>query len=190
MGTHGLTGLEKLFFGSTTARVLRGAPGPVFAVPPARLAPPRKWPAQLIAAVDLEDDSGSDIRTAAGVARYFDADLTLVHVVPPLHLPAWLRLDADAANRRRVEKAGLALQKVAEAGVAGRFVDRRVLLGHAPEAIAALVVEEHADLLVLPVRRGPGALRWGGPIGYRILASSSVPILVLPVDPHGSLETA
>ena len=34
MGTHGLTGFDRLFFGSTTDRVLRGVTVPLMVVPP------------------------------------------------------------------------------------------------------------------------------------------------------------
>jgi nucleotide-binding universal stress UspA family protein len=40
MGTHGLTGWRRLIFGSVTERVLRSAPCPVLAVPPAGQANP------------------------------------------------------------------------------------------------------------------------------------------------------
>jgi nucleotide-binding universal stress UspA family protein len=41
VGTHGLTGLKKAFFGSTTQAILRRSPLPVLAVPYARRSPGR-----------------------------------------------------------------------------------------------------------------------------------------------------
>ena len=50
MGTHGLSGVDKLLIGSTTERMLRRTTVPVLAVPPSgpgageQSAPPRSWP--------------------------------------------------------------------------------------------------------------------------------------------------
>ena len=78
VGTHGLSGPGKWFFGSTTERVLRHATVPILAVPPRRrngraLA---AWPgARVIAAIDLGADALADARAAAAVARGLGARL-------------------------------------------------------------------------------------------------------------------
>ena len=67
-----------------------------------------------MAPVDLRDDSESDVRDAAGIARAFGASLVLVHVVPQVTPPPWYRADLSAHWRMRVAKAHRRLESLAE----------------------------------------------------------------------------
>ena len=88
MGTHGLSGADKLLIGSTTERLFRLTPVPLLAVPPPPAVsgarePALSWPGPAIMVpVDLRADSESDVRDAADIARAFGASLVVVHVVP------------------------------------------------------------------------------------------------------------
>jgi len=75
VGTHGLGGVGKLFFGSTTARVLARTCVPVLAVPPthgrrARMRPPARWPSgRVVAPLALDRTSrASAARSSYGAA--------------------------------------------------------------------------------------------------------------------------
>ena len=88
MSTHGRTGWRKMFFGSTTERVLRETSVPVL-VTPADDPGPASWrPSKRIAAVlvpiDLSAATTRQVRIARGLAEALDARLLLVHVMVPL----------------------------------------------------------------------------------------------------------
>ena len=121
MGTHGLSGLEKVLIGSTTERMLRRASLPILAVPSipsgserrTGAGAPMAWSGDLVP-VDLREQSTRDIRDAELIARAFGASLVLVHVVPPLQTPPWYRADLSAHDRMRVAKAQHQLESLAK----------------------------------------------------------------------------
>jgi nucleotide-binding universal stress UspA family protein len=82
VGTEGLGGTSKLFFGSTTERLLWSASVPVLAVPPmgrpsaSRL---KVWPRQVLAVTDV--GSVADAKRAASIARWFDTRGPLLTLV-------------------------------------------------------------------------------------------------------------
>ena len=89
LGTQGQTGAARLFFGSTTQRVLRETGTPTLGVPPAAntivredAAGPALAIAHVIAALDFSDTTAATAQGAAGLAARAGARLTLAHVVP------------------------------------------------------------------------------------------------------------
>lgn len=84
MGTHGLTGSQRLLVGSTTARVLQNTTIPVLAVPPTRRGSrrvPEDWPGErILAAVELDRSGRADVARAATLAERFGASLLLLQV--------------------------------------------------------------------------------------------------------------
>src|SRR4051794_2713848 len=99
IGTQGLSGFQKLFFGSTTEQVLRRATIPVLAIPASQHRRGAKAPPlvvrRVITPVDLAGEWQADAIRAADVAASFEAELILVHVLAPIQSPPWLR-SADA----------------------------------------------------------------------------------------------
>lgn len=188
MGTHGLSGLEKVLIGSTTARMLRRASLPLLAVPPNPLEgmgsqePPRLWPGTAIMApVDLRAQSTRDIREAERIARAFGSDLVLVHVVPPLQPPPWYRTDLSAHWRMQVTKAQRQLESLAKTVGPGVNTEIRVVAGRPADEISALAAEERIGLVVMHLRRAPGLLgSRAGSIASQVLRYAVTPVLALP----------
>lgn len=188
LGTHGLTGANKLFFGSTTHRVLQRSPVPVLAVPAARgrarkdVAVARSWPGpRILAAIDLDRRTSRDAEAAADIARGFGAELLLVHVLPPVQAPSWFRADLATHERRRLARARAQLDATARR--LGRRVacTSRVVVGHPPDRIAALASDDNIGLVVMTLREPQGL--WGtrrGSIAYRVLSYATTPVLALP----------
>ena len=194
LGSHGLSGIKKAFFGSTTDQVLRRATGPILAVPPSA----RRWrawgaPAQVtrvVAPIDLTGEWHSDAIRAAGVALAFDAALVLVHVLVPVQTPPWLRPMGAASELRRMEKAKKALERVRTALFPGARATSAVVLGNAAHEIARLA--EGGETLVVMSLRGTAGV-WGarrGAIAYHVLTHSSAPVLALPRRRVGGRFTA
>jgi len=187
MGTHGLSGADKLLIGSTTERLFRLTPVPLLAVPPPLAVsgarePARSWPGPAIMApVDLRADSESDVRDAAGIARAFGAGLVVVHVVPQVTPPPWYRADLSAHWRMRVAKAQRRLESLAEAVGAGIQIETRVVSGNPADEIAALAAEERIGVVVMHLRKGPGLFgSRAGSIAYHVLRHAVTPVLVMP----------
>src|SRR4051812_47442658 len=100
LGAQGQTGAARLFFGSTTQRVLRETVTPTLVVPPAASAIVREDAsgpsvaiAQVIAALDFSDTTAATAQAAASLAARTGARLTLAHVVPDARgLERWAAL--------------------------------------------------------------------------------------------------
>ena len=188
LGTHGLSGVEKVIIGSTTERILRRTTLPVLAVPPiapgssGKAAPAASWPGPAIMGpVDLSDESAGDIRDAEKVARAFGTKLVLVHVIPQFQPPPWYRADLSAHWRIRVTKAQQQLESLAKGVGRGVAIETRVLTGNPPDEIAAVAAEKRIGLVVMHLRKGPGFFgSRAGSIAAHVLRHAVTPVLALP----------
>lgn len=183
MGTHGLGGFKKLFFGSTTEQVLRRVTIPVLAIPPATRARRSRTALairRVIAPLDLAGEWQSDAVRAANVAEALDAELVLVHILAPIQTPPWLSSKPGAADRRRVATATNALERVGAKLSSKLTITSRVLLGNPAHEIAQLTTGS-PSLVVMSLRGGAGV--WGarrGSIAYHVLTHAATAVLTLP----------
>jgi nucleotide-binding universal stress UspA family protein len=184
LGTRGLGGAGKLFFGSTTSRVLRTTSRPVLAVPASRARRKginQQWPTHVLAAVKAGEPTALDVKAAAGVAAGFRSRLTLVTVVEPVQSPQWLR------GRRSDDRARLlsARNRLSEAAAKAaleqtKHADVHALFGNPAEQIVAAAVDCGGDLIVLRLRADKGFLgSRQGSVTYRVLSTTKVPVLAL-----------
>jgi nucleotide-binding universal stress UspA family protein len=186
MGTQGLGGFRKLFFGSTTEQVLAQATAPVLVVPPSAKRPrgaiTLAWPTDhVVAPLDLSRESERDAARAARVAEYCGADLTLLHVIVPTRAPRWTPIRPAKHDRSRVQAARARLKAISDKVKRSGRVRLRVIEGHAAEQIAALAAKRGTGLLILTGRKGPGLLgHRPGAIAYQAVCRARSPVLVLP----------
>lgn len=183
IGTQGLSGFQKLFFGSTTEQVLRRVTIPALAIPPSKASRSKRTHQmaikRVLAPLDLAGEWQSDAVRAATVAAAFDAALVLVHVLAQIQTPPWLRPGSATADRRRTEKARRVLERLRAKLSAGSSITARVLEGNPAHAIAQLATGS-PSLVVMSLRGGAGV--WGarrGSIAYHVLTHSSTPVLAL-----------
>jgi nucleotide-binding universal stress UspA family protein len=179
MGTNGRTGPARLFFGSVADAVLRQAPVPLLVV--ARRKPARS--AQMaqargvIGAIDLGEHAVLDARRMARAVAMMGGELTLVHVIEhgaqmPEPSPA-----VDAYIQRQLTAAQTRLAGMAKS-VGARS---RVMVGRPDEGIVAAATHDKANLIILALRKGKGIFgRRQGATTYRVLCSSTIPVLALP----------
>lgn len=187
MGTHGLGGYRKLFFGSTTERVLSKTRTPVLALPLLERELVRLGPAApafdlkcIVAPVDFGESSLHDARFAAGLARSFDVPLLVVHVVAATHAaPVW-KDHLEAHDRVRLATARQHLEELAGKLEAGQ-IETLVTTGRPAEEIAVVAAERGAGLIVMGLRGAGGLLEPApGSIAYRVLTLLAAPVLALP----------
>jgi nucleotide-binding universal stress UspA family protein len=186
LGTHGLSGFRRMFFGSTTGRVLRHAEIPVLAVPlheTSAPSGPRRLAGPFVVPVDFSDASVRAAGMGAQLARALGQPLVLLHVVPPIRVgPRW-QAEAAAYDAGRVEKARTELQHV-RAGLEAGDVEIVVAQGDPAEEIARLAAERHAGVIAMGLQ-GEGLPLVGrapGSVATRVLALAQVPVLAVPAS--------
>jgi nucleotide-binding universal stress UspA family protein len=190
LGTHGLGGFRKLFFGSVTERVLRRAMTPVLAVPldeRRRTHPAQPAITDVLAAVELDETALPMALAAQQIAASLDARLTLVHAVAPV-LAAGAWTDAfDGERPARIERARTSI------GLVAQVIDPR----HPPSVLvrSGTPAEEIADVaasmegVVVVVGLGGGwMLHRPGSTAYRVLSLSTVPVFALPPEAVAALS--
>jgi nucleotide-binding universal stress UspA family protein len=189
MGTHGLSAADKLLFiGSTTHGVLQRTSVPVMAIPGGHAASSRppgpgpSWPGRrIIVAVELDRRSKRDATAAAAVAGAFGSAVLLVHVVPEVKSPQWLRKRMGASERTRIAQAQARLDALAAGLRRHGDVDTRVLFGDATRELATLAATERAGLVIMTLRTPRD---WFGPrrgsMSYEVLSQVTTPLLALP----------
>jgi nucleotide-binding universal stress UspA family protein len=186
MGTQGLGGFRKWLVGSTTERLLRRTQVPVLAVPPAdESGPPQVSDTldlrQILAATDFSDSSVAAVRYAAELARRLSATLSLVHIVEPLTVPLQWRPLVEASDDKRVLDARERLEKLAQQYCGAQACDPIVSIGRPGDLIGSTADARRAQLIVMGLNGDQGPLsRRPGSIAYRVLSSTSVPVLVVP----------
>jgi nucleotide-binding universal stress UspA family protein len=188
MGTQGLGGFRKWLLGSTTERLLRRTHLPVLAVP---LSEESGVPSvnekfeiqQILAATDFSDSSVAAVEYAAELARRFSATLALTHVVEPLTVPSQWRPLVDESDETRVATARDRLQALAQQYCGPQECEAIVSLGRPADVIGSIADDRRTQLIVMGLSsdHGPFAPRPGS-IAYRVLCSTTVPVLVVPAS--------
>ena len=183
IGTQGLSGVQKLVFGSTTEQVLRRTTIPVLAVPPQttlRTRSHRRLAVDtIIVPIDLAGEWASDAVRGAAIAQMFNVPIRLVHVLRPVQTPTWIRRIGVPTERQRMAKATRALEHLTRQLGAGVRASFSVVLGEPAHEIARLT-QRGSPLLVMSLRGTTGI--WGrrGAIAYHVLTYSATPVLGLP----------
>jgi nucleotide-binding universal stress UspA family protein len=190
MGTHGLGGFRKLFFGSVTERVLRKAMTPVLAVPideRHRSTPAPFAIRQVMAAIELDETALPMAFAAHRVAAAAGATLTLVHAVAPLQaVGSWTAGFAEE-QPLRLERAHTSLEQIAQVLEPRQPPAVLVRSGSPAEEIADLAASRD-DLLIVVGLGGGWMLHRPGSTAYRILCLSNAPVLALPPEAVAALS--
>jgi nucleotide-binding universal stress UspA family protein len=184
MGTHGRSGFERLFLGSTAEKILRKARCPVMTVPPKTPEAMPRGPnpfTRIVCGIDFSESSRIGLEYAMSLAQANKASLTLAHVIdtrplyydfsPPvaINLAAW---SDEARTRLR--------QMVPEGVRSSCAVSEVVREGASHVEILALAKEMGADLIVLGVRgRGAADLFFFGSTTHHVIRQASCAVLTL-----------
>ena len=194
LSTHGLTGVRKLFFGSTTERVLRETTRPVLITPPVDPGPVSLDDAarlirRIVVPVDLTAASAHQAAVAAGLAEASGVPLILVHVIEPVksRLAARLHLAGLEADRRAVAED--ALQEIVTSLPPAVQVESLLAYGDPAEELAKVAHDRRAGLVIMGLHGSPLLGPRMGSVTYRVLCLSETPVLALPpqrVEPSGA----
>lgn len=187
MGSHGRSGFSRLFFGSTTERVLRETPAPVLVTPDDR-TPQRSLGEiaatikRVLAPVDLSPASEHQVSVACGIASALSASLVIAHVIEPVFVPAALREAAAGVDAERRGACEEALSRLAS-GVSGCAVEPLVVSGDPAEEIVKLADVRGTGLIVVGLHSGGVLGARMGSVTYRVLCQVRSLVLALPPRP-------
>jgi nucleotide-binding universal stress UspA family protein len=188
MSTHGLTGVRKLFFGSTTERVLRETTVPVLLTPasdhgPARVEDIRKTVKRILVPVDLSPATIEHVMASGKVAAALEVPVLLSYVVEPVHfavsgLPHLPNLEVE--RRFRAEKALGELAACLQPKVRAEAL---VAYGDPAEEIAKVARDRDTGLIVIGLHASSMLGPRMGSVTYRVLCLTSTLVLALPPKP-------
>lgn len=187
ISTHGVTGFRKLFFGSTTERVLRETTIPVLITPPLdpgrlRLEDVKRLIGRILVPVDLTPASVRQTQIARGLAEALGVPMILVHVVEPLksRLAAKLNLAGLESDRRAVAEDGL---NELMATLPMRLQpEALVVYGDPAEELAKVARDRKAGLVIVGLHGSPVLGPRMGSVTYRMLCLSPGTVLAIPPE--------
>jgi universal stress protein A len=187
MSSHGLTGFRKLFFGSTTERVLRETAVPVLVTPGADPGPNEleQVPGivrRILTPVDLTPATARQVRLTRGLAESLGVSLLLLHVIEPLRsLASHPRLPTVEAERRY--RAEHELERFVASTPATLKPEALVAYGEPAEEIAKVAADRDAGLVVMGLHSSPVLGPRMGSVTYRVLCLAHRLVLAIPPAP-------
>ena len=195
ISSHGLTGFRKLFFGSTTERVLRETSQPVLVTPPhdpgvVQVEDARRLIRRILVPVDLSPASARQTEVARGLADALGVRLILAHVIEPVksRLASRVNLASVEADRRAV--ADEDMRRLLATIPAGAQPEALVAYGDPAEELAKVARDRQAGLVVMGLHGSPLHGPRMGSVTYRLLCLSPTLVLALPPRPADKADNA
>jgi universal stress protein A len=185
MSTHGLTGKRKLFFGSTTERVLRETKIPVLATAPGDEGPrnfaevPRRI-GRILVPVDLTRASLHQIQLARAISEALHVPFIATHVVEPVRSPRAPKLHLPSVELERRAAAEDALNELLATVPRHLHPEALVAFGDPAEEITKIARDRHAGLVVIGLHSSGILGPRMGSVTYRVLCLSPAAVLALP----------
>jgi nucleotide-binding universal stress UspA family protein len=188
MGSHGATGFRKLFFGSTTERVLRETAVPVLVTPstdpgPRQLEAARKAVRRILAPVDLTADSAHQLAITRGLAEALDLPVVLLHVVEPVRSMVAVQPRLPKIEAERRHRAERELDSAAASMGGTRKSEALIAYGEPSEEIAKVAADRDVGLIVMGLHSSPLMGPRMGSVTYRVLCLAHTLVLALPPLP-------
>ena len=181
MSTQGATRMRRMFFGSTTERVLRETAVPVLVTStdnaPLHNGDLRSTVRRVLVPVDLSPASAPQVQAAQAVCEELRVPLLVTHVIEPLRSHVAANLSA-AIERERRTRAEDALSDLLATLPRSLQREALVVYGDPAEEIAKVARDRDAGLIVMGLHAAPG--RHIGSVTYRVLCLTHALILGLP----------
>ncbi|MCC7415549.1 MAG: universal stress protein [Acidobacteria bacterium] len=181
MGTHGLSGFDRLVLGSITEKVLRKAGCPVMTVPPAAATTAKVPYTRLLCPIDFSESSLHAFGLAVSLAEEADAHLTLLYVLerPSSDAPLADPFESAEYRRRSAEDARRRLEALVTSEMrVWCKPEIRVVEGKAYRKILDVAGESAIDLIVIGVRgRSAADLAIFGSTTNQVVRHAACPVL-------------
>ena len=188
MSSHGATGFRKLFFGSTTERVLRETTVPVLVTPgsdpgPEKLEDVPTLVRRVLAPIDLTSATPRQLGIARGLAEAVHVPILLLHVVEPVRAIATAQpklAKVDAERRYRAERE---LEQAIDEMPPSIRPEALVAFGEPAEEIAKVAADRDAGLIIMGLHSSPVLGPRMGSVTYRVLCLAHRLVLAVPPAP-------
>jgi nucleotide-binding universal stress UspA family protein len=185
MSSHGLTGARKMFFGSTTERVLRETTVPVLVTPPVNPGPvhiedARRLLGRIVVPVDLSPASLHQTQVARGLAEALHLPLVLVHVIEPVKSRLLKRLKLIGLDSDRRAVAEECLDELVATIPRELRPEALIVFGDPAEEAAKVVRDRQAGLVVMGLHGMPPLGPRMGSVTYRMLCLTPTLVFALP----------
>jgi universal stress protein A len=184
MASHGASGFRKLFFGSTTERVLRETAVPMLVTYGTDTGPTdfddlRKLVRRVLVPVDLSPATSGQVAIAHSISAVLRVPLVLVHVIEPVRpLPSQPGLPTVETERRyRVEAK---LEQLTSNVAEGTAPEAIIAYGEPAEEIAKVAGDRGAGLIIMGLHSSPLLGPRMGSVTYRVLCLAHRLVLALP----------
>ncbi len=159
MGTHGRSGIQRLWLGSVTERVIRLSPRPVLAV---RRAWPQTGIASILCPVSCSEAGLQAFEYAAAAAKAERSRLAVLHSVESGEVPAEFRSACDRARTRSE-------------------VEELIVRGEPAKVILEAILHRSPDLVIMGAdRRVTASGEVFSSTTERVMRHTAAPILVVP----------
>lgn len=187
MPTHGRSGFQRLLVGSVTEKVVRLSPAPVLTIPP--VEEEREFHIErILVPTDFSDRSDKALGPAISVARAYDADILMLHVVtigeadpanPDWGFPAVPEEHIGAAVKVAEEQLDSRIQETPDKVEVGSKLVRGF---DAAEEIVRVAAEEDIDLVVMSTHGHTGLMHvLLGSTAGKVIRHTDRPILTVRV---------
>ena len=189
ISSHGLSGFRKMFFGSTTERVLRETTVPVLIVPgggpgPSSLEEAAAHVRRVLVPVLFPPSSGQPLAVARAVSDALGVPALLLHVVEPLRALS-PRADALVPGIERERRARAEAELARVTAGQGPSAEALIAYGEPSEEIVKVARDRHAGLIVMGLQGSSLSGPRIGSVTYRVLCAAPCPVLALPPDAAG-----
>jgi nucleotide-binding universal stress UspA family protein len=185
--THGRSGLKRFFLGSVTERLMRILPCPLLVLRGteelADASAPKGFPfRRILVGCDFSRDAEAALEYSLGLAREFESQLHLVHVVEPSGYRDFLRIQQEKAEEFKKDLYKGVEEKL-DALVPHSELDRsrlytRIFTGKPYAELIRYAKETEIDLIALGIR-GHGMVEelLVGSTTDRVIRQSPCPVL-------------
>jgi nucleotide-binding universal stress UspA family protein len=185
VGGRGMSGAEKLVFGSTADGVIRRSDISVLVVPAEWTAPNPtvsnlSGVGPVVLGVDVADPSMAGVKAACALASMFGTSIDFVHVVPDLAVLKRWRGHAEVAIRNRMTAARCELELRLRAAGCAVPSQLRVEAGSVPDRLAEAASSGHGRAPIIVLGKKPPGTQGSSPgtTAYRLLSIAKVPVLM------------
>jgi nucleotide-binding universal stress UspA family protein len=188
VSTHGRTGMQRFFLGSTAEAVVRRAPCPVLTVRRRVLArsgtpqsPPSERINRILVPVDFSAPSRTMLEYAVAFATQFRASLVLLHVVSRINVPSRVVYYATRLQMVVLERGMRQLAELVRRVVPPEIESEQLVRSGTPyDVINQAARRKHADLIIIATR-GHGAVKqfFIGSTAGRVVRHAPCPVLVV-----------
>lgn len=178
LGTHGRRHLKRLLLGSVAQEILGQVDVPVCTIgPKAHTGSVHGEPRKILHAVSLRPGYEESARFALDMAQFYQAEITLLHVVDREHKEE----HAQEWTRSQLQRL------IPDEAMLWTYVNAQVETGAVVDHILDVAVEMHADAIVLGVDAA-GTLWPADGTAYSIIARAGCPVFT--VRHHAPVEMA